>query len=101
MRGATFCDGDYNGVGFGVFAACMPSTCLHVARPARCDIACVQPPGLTSCSSVQADAMEHALMAALPLGPQSAAGGISLPDSFHGELQVLQTSQQPAYGLGS
>ena len=35
-----------------------------------------------------ADALEHALMAALPLGPQSAAGGISLPESFHGELQV-------------
>ena len=30
----------------------------------------------------QADAMEHALIAALPLGPQSAAGGVSLPDSF-------------------
>lgn len=27
-------------------------------------------------------------MAALPLGPQSAAGGVSLPDSFAGELQV-------------
>lgn len=38
--------------------------------------------------NVQADALEHALIAALPLGPQSAAGGISLPDSFHGELQV-------------
>lgn len=37
---------------------------------------------------MQADALEHALIAALPLGPQSAAGGISLPDSFHGELQV-------------
>lgn len=31
---------------------------------------------------LQADAMEHALIAALPLGPQSAAGGVSLPDSF-------------------
>ncbi len=30
----------------------------------------------------QADALEHALIAALPLGPQSAAGGVSLPDSF-------------------
>ena len=37
---------------------------------------------------LQADALEHALMAALPLGPQSAAGGVSLPDSFAGELQV-------------
>lgn len=37
---------------------------------------------------LQADALEHALIAALPLGPQSAAGGVSLPDSFHGELQV-------------
>ena len=52
--------------------------------------ACCQPPGLTSCPAIQADAMEHALMAALPLGPQSAAGGVSLPDSFHGELQVLK-----------
>ena len=39
-------------------------------------------------AALQADALEHALIAALPLGPQSAAGGISLPDSFHGELQV-------------
>ena len=36
----------------------------------------------------QADALEHALMAALPLGPQSAAGGVTLPESFRGELQV-------------
>jgi hypothetical protein len=36
----------------------------------------------------QADALEHALVAALPLGPQSPAGGVLLPDSFHGELQV-------------
>lgn len=43
---------------------------------------------------LQADALEHALMAALPLGPQSAAGGISLPDSFHGELQVDKTSNK-------
>ena len=37
---------------------------------------------------MQADALEHALVAALPLGPQSPAGGVSLPSSFHGELQV-------------
>lgn len=37
---------------------------------------------------LQADALENALIAALPLGPQSAAGGVSLPDSFQGELQV-------------
>ena len=37
---------------------------------------------------LQADALENALIAALPLGPQSAAGGVSLPDTFQGELQV-------------
>lgn len=37
---------------------------------------------------LQADALENALIAALPLGPQSAAGGVSLPDTFEGELQV-------------
>jgi hypothetical protein len=37
---------------------------------------------------LQADALEHALAAALPLGPQGAAGGVSLPDLFRGELQV-------------
>lgn len=37
---------------------------------------------------LQADALENALLAALPLGPQSAAGGVSLPDTFQGELQV-------------
>ncbi len=36
----------------------------------------------------QADALEHALLAALPLGPQGDAGGVSLPDLFRGELQV-------------
>ena len=52
--------------------------------------------------AVQADALEHALMAALPLGPQSAAGGVSLPDSFAGELQVRSVSRsrsQPAYAF--
>ncbi len=39
---------------------------------------------------LQADALENALIAALPLGPQSAAGGVSLPDSFQGELQVCE-----------
>ncbi|KAI8112184.1 hypothetical protein M9434_003508 [Picochlorum sp. BPE23] len=37
---------------------------------------------------LQADALEHALVSALPLGPQGAAGGISLPDLFRGELLV-------------
>ena len=37
---------------------------------------------------LQADALEHVLLAALPLGPQGAAGGVSLPDLFRGELQV-------------
>lgn len=37
---------------------------------------------------LQADALEHALLAALPLGPQGAAGGVSLPDLFTGELEV-------------
>ena len=37
---------------------------------------------------LQADALEHALAAALPLGPQGAAGGVSLPDLFRGELQA-------------
>lgn len=44
---------------------------------------------------LQADALEHALMAALPLGPQSAAGGVSLPDSFAGELQVHSSITGP------
>lgn len=48
---------------------------------------------------MQADALEHALMAALPLGPQSAAGGVTLPDSFRGELQVgLLHIMQPYRG---
>jgi hypothetical protein len=38
---------------------------------------------------LEADALEHALISALPLGPQGAAGGISLPDLFRGELQVV------------
>ncbi len=36
----------------------------------------------------QADAVEAALLAALPLGPQTPAGGVSLPEAFKGELGV-------------
>lgn len=56
---------------------------------------------LSSLLGLQADALEHALIAALPLGPQSAAGGISLPDSFHGELQVGHSTptEQPQFRL--
>ena len=44
---------------------------------------------LTGAASLaQANAVEHSLVAALPLGPQSAAGGVSLPKTFHGELLV-------------
>lgn len=31
---------------------------------------------------LQADVVEQSLVSALPLGPQGAAGGISVPDSF-------------------
>jgi hypothetical protein len=31
---------------------------------------------------LQVDSLEQALLAALPLGPQGAAGGVSLPDLF-------------------
>ena len=44
---------------------------------------------------LQADALENALLAALPLGPQSAAGGVSLPDTFQGELQVRCKVSRP------
>ena len=43
---------------------------------------------------LQADALENALIAALPLGPQSAAGGVSLPASFQGELQVSHVTSK-------
>ncbi|KAG1678854.1 hypothetical protein FOA52_003522 [Chlamydomonas sp. UWO 241] len=36
----------------------------------------------------QADAVEQALLDALPIGAQAPAGGISLPDSFRGEVAV-------------
>jgi len=50
---------------------------------------------------LQADALEHALMSALPLGPQGAAGGISLPDLFRGELQVTLKAAKdlPVWGF--
>ncbi|EIE26036.1 hypothetical protein COCSUDRAFT_61028 [Coccomyxa subellipsoidea C-169] len=50
---------------------------------------------------LQSEALEHSLMAALPLGPQSAAGGVSLPDSFHGELTVtlLEARNLPVWGF--
>ena len=50
---------------------------------------------------LQADALEHALLSALPLGPQGAAGGISLPDLFRGELQVTLKAAKdlPVWGF--
>lgn len=50
---------------------------------------------------LQADALEHALISALPLGPQSAAGGISLPDLFQGELEVVlkEARNLPVWGF--
>jgi hypothetical protein len=50
---------------------------------------------------LQADALEHALLAALPLGPQGAAGGVSLPDLFAGELQVTLRAARdlPVWGF--
>lgn len=50
---------------------------------------------------LQADALEHALLSALPLGPQGAAGGISLPDMYQGELQVALHSARdlPVWGF--
>eukprot|EP00891_Asterochloris_glomerata_P002707 jgi/Astpho2/2707/Aster-00893 len=63
------------------------------------------PPAITSVAEAavghDADALEHALIAALPLGPQSAAGGVSLPDSFSGELQVnlKEARNLPVWGF--
>jgi len=75
------------------------------------------PPGLTSVAEaavgrdavmravasavLQSDSLEHALIAALPLGPQSPAGGVSLPDSFKGELQVtlVEARALPVWGF--
>lgn len=50
---------------------------------------------------LQADAVESALMAALPLGPQAAAGGISLPESFKGELlvNIKEGRDLPVWGM--
>ncbi|KAL6783990.1 hypothetical protein ACKKBG_A04335 [Auxenochlorella protothecoides x Auxenochlorella symbiontica] len=50
---------------------------------------------------LQADALEHALLAALPLGPQGDAGGVSLPDFFTGELQVtlVEARALPVWGF--
>lgn len=50
---------------------------------------------------LQADALEHALISALPLGPQGAAGGISLPETFQGELQVtlIEARDLPVWGF--
>mmetsp|Transcript_40465 Transcript_40465/g.114601 ORF Transcript_40465/g.114601 Transcript_40465/m.114601 type:complete len:911 (+) Transcript_40465:443-3175(+) len=71
--------------------------------PQRIEI--VVPPALTSVAEaavgrdaimkavatavLQADTVEANLASALPLGPQGAAGGVSLPDSFVGEVAVV------------
>lgn len=45
--------------------------------------------------------MEQALINALPLGPQTPAGGIVLPESYKGELTVSlrQARNLPVWGL--
>ncbi|KAL6760842.1 hypothetical protein V8C86DRAFT_1006047 [Haematococcus lacustris] len=50
---------------------------------------------------LQADAVEQALLTALPLGPQTPAGGISLPEFFCGELDVVlrEARNLPVWGF--
>ncbi|KAG2425949.1 hypothetical protein HXX76_013322 [Chlamydomonas incerta] len=50
---------------------------------------------------LQADAVEAALLAALPLGPQTPAGGITLPEAFKGELSVTlrEARNLPVWGF--
>lgn len=45
--------------------------------------------------------MEAALLAALPLGPQTPAGGVTLPDAFKGELSVAlrEARNLPVWGF--
>lgn len=50
-----------------------------------CAVQLVAPP-------LQSDALEHALIAALPLGPQSPAGGVTLPDSFKARCSLAGPS---------
>jgi len=54
-----------------------------------------------ACLCAQADAREQALLAALPLGPQTPAGGVSLPESFKGELDVVLVKARnlPVWGF--
>ncbi|KXZ50227.1 hypothetical protein GPECTOR_17g864 [Gonium pectorale] len=50
---------------------------------------------------LQADAVEAALLAALPLGPQTPAGGVTLPEAFKGELSVAlrEARNLPVWGF--
>ncbi|GIL43724.1 hypothetical protein Vafri_1308 [Volvox africanus] len=50
---------------------------------------------------LQADAVEAALLAALPLGPQTPAGGVTLPEAFKGELSVTlrEARDLPVWGF--
>jgi hypothetical protein len=55
---------------------------------------------------VQVDSLEQALLAALPLGPQADAGGVSLPELFRvsraaagGPLGGVFTMHQPLLAL--
>lgn len=51
---------------------------------------------------LQADAVEQALLAALPLGPQTPAGGVVLPEFYRGELTVSlrKARNLPVWGMG-
>lgn len=50
---------------------------------------------------LQADAVEQALIAALPLGPQTPAGGVTLPELFRGEVTVnlREARNLPVWGF--
>ena len=59
------------------------------------------PPQPTPLPPPKVDSLEQALLAALPLGPQTPAGGVTLPDSFSGELtiNIREARDLPVWGF--
>lgn len=71
--------------------------CISATKVAAwLDLSCHHAALFACCLLLQVDSLEQALLAALPLGPQAAAGGVSLPDFFRVKTHHIYHCRQLA-----